>query len=117
MLTNSGSALVAPDGFGNSIASSRNQEHDLDAVEHVLEVVAQLPPDLVADLLRRAQRRDLAGPRARRAATRRCRSTGRRRAAPSVEVAPELALRDRGQRPLGVEVDRVAVDERQVLAR
>ena len=33
---------------------------------------------------------------------------------PEVDVGPELRLRDRRQRPLGVDVDRVAVDDRHV---
>ena len=95
---------------------------DVPLVEHrlgaVVEVVGELGPDLGADLLARAAHGDLAGPAAGRLPVR---DVDREDAldapvavAREVDLLPELGLRDRGQRPLGVDVDRVAVLERHV---
>ncbi len=93
----------------------------LDAVQARVEVVAQLRPDLVADLLARAQRGDLAGVHARALpfgdVDREDAADGAVAEAREVHAAPELALGDRGQRPLGVDVDRVPALQRQVLAQ
>ena len=87
-------------------------------VERAVEVGLELVPDLREDLVRAAALGDLAREPARPLPLRdvdREDPAGPPVPAPrEVDAGPELLLRDRGQRPLGVDVDRVAVDERHV---
>src|SRR5262249_32014143 len=77
-----------------------------------------LRPDLVLDFLRRAPHGRLGVQDAGRTPIRNVNREYPTEASVSVTVesvrAPELALRDRGQRPGRVDIDRVAVDHRNV---
>ena len=87
----------------------------------VVEVIDELAPDLGADLLAAATRRHLARAPSRRIPVGHVDGEDPANVpiavAPDVDVAPELGLRDRRQRPLRVDVDRVTVDDRDVRCR
>ena len=92
-----------------------------DRLRPVVEMIDELAPDLGADLLAAATRRHLAGAPSRGVPIGHVDGEDPANVpvavAPDVDVAPELGLRDRRQRPLGVDVDRVTVDDRDVACR
>ena len=123
MLISSGSRLVASRRVRELDRRVEEPGEHVALVEHrlraVVEVVGELAPDLGADLLAACSamatlpvRRP--GVSQSETSTERMPSHAPVAVAREVDVAPELGLRDRRQRPLGVDVDRVAVDERHV---